>query len=210
MVKRYAAYSCQLVTNLLPAYLPYLQQARTSYRPMQVATRNNLSPRKDDRRLHVDAFPSSPNQGKRILRIFSNINPTGESRVWRVGDSFENVAKLFLPKLRQPLPFTKHLLKKLRITKSLRTPYDSLMLQLHDLMKSNENYQREVPQEEVHLPAGSTWIVFTDQVSHAAMSGQFCLEQTFYLPVAGMVMPERSPLHVLQSLTGRQLSSGKS
>ena len=35
------------------------------------------------------------------------------------------------------------------------------------------------------LPAGSTWMTFTDQVSHAAMAGQYQFEQTFLLPVSG-------------------------
>ena len=34
------------------------------------------------------------------------------------------------------------------------------------------------------LPAGSTWLTFTDQVSHAAMAGQYQFEQTFLLPVS--------------------------
>ena len=34
-----------------------------------------VSWRKDDSRLHVDAFPSRPNRGERILRVFCNVNP---------------------------------------------------------------------------------------------------------------------------------------
>ena len=37
-------------------------------------------------------------------------------------------------------------------------------------------------------------MAFTDQVSHAAMAGQYQLEQTFLLPVEAMSDPERSPL----------------
>ena len=54
--------------------------------------------RADDRRLHVDAFPSRPNYGERILRVFTNVNPDGEPRVWRVGEPFEAVARRFLPR----------------------------------------------------------------------------------------------------------------
>jgi hypothetical protein len=43
-------------------------------------------------------------------------------------------------------------------------------------------------------------MAFTDQVSHAAMSGQYQLEQTFYLPVAAMIDESRSPLRVLERL----------
>lgn len=46
----------------------------------------------------MDAFPSRPNYGKRILRVFANINPEGAPRVWRVGEDFESVARQFLPR----------------------------------------------------------------------------------------------------------------
>jgi hypothetical protein len=38
------------------------------------------------------------------------------------------------------------------------------------------------------------------------MAGQFALEQTFYLPVKSMQEPGRSPLRVLERLTGRVLA----
>ncbi len=205
MMHRFSVFSSTLLQHLFPHYASTLTQARTSYRPVEAATRTGMSYRKDDRRLHVDAFPSSPNQGGRILRVFSNINPNGEPRVWQLGDSFENVAKQFLPSVKRPFVFNKYFLKALGITKSIRTDYDAYMLQIHDKMKADEAYQKNAPQEEVQLPAGSTWIVFTDQASHAAKSGQYCLEQTFHLPRAGMVYPERSPLAILESIVRKQL-----
>ena len=53
---------------------------------------------------------------------------------------------------------------------------------------------------------GTTWVVFSDQVLHAAMGGRHMLEQTFYLPPAGLRHPETSPLAVLERLTGRRLA----
>jgi hypothetical protein len=99
-----------------------------------------------------------------------------------------------------------HLLALLRVTKTPRSPYDALMLQLHDCMKGDEAFQKDSPQSRVDLPAGSTWLAFTDQVSHAATSGQHQLEQTFLLPVAAMKNPERSPLRALERLKGRRLA----
>ena len=61
-------------------------------------------------------------------------------------------------------------------------------------MKLDENYQQTVTKQRVDFPADSTWLVFTDHVSHAALGGQFLLEQTFYLPVDAMANPELSPL----------------
>jgi hypothetical protein len=80
-----------------------------------------------------------------------------------------------------------------------------MMLQLHDLMKADNAYQRDAPQTAFDFPAGSTWMAFTDQVSHAAMAGQYQLEQTFLLPVDAMVSPERSPLRILERLMKRAL-----
>lgn len=48
------------------------------------------------------------------------------------------------------------------------------------------------------FPPRSSWLVFTDQVPHAAMRGQYLMEQTFYLEVEDMLQPETSPLHRLR------------
>lgn len=204
LLSRFQQHATQLIHNLFPLYVSSLITARTSLRPVQISGRPT-SVRKDDKRLHVDAFPSSPNQGKRILRVFCNINPHGEDRVWRIGESFEKVAQTFLPKITMPLPGAAKFLQLLKITKSYRTQYDHYMLQIHDRMKMDENYQQNVQYNEIRFSPHSTWIVQTDQVSHAAMSGQHLLEQTFYLPVNAMQNPERSPLKILEKLTGRNL-----
>lgn len=97
MVGRFRLQAQQLVQGLLPHYTPALRCAPTSYRPAQVETRVQ-SWRADDRRIHVDAFPSRPNDGERILRVFTNVNPDGVPRVWRIGEPFEDVARRFLPR----------------------------------------------------------------------------------------------------------------
>jgi hypothetical protein len=204
MLKRYASSAQGLLKRLLPAYAGSLDEGKVSFRPAEVAGRKT-SWRKDDTRLHVDAFPSNPTLGRRIVRVFSNVNPAGAPRVWRVGESFETVAAQFLPRLKRPLPGSAALLHALGITKRRRSEYDYLMLQLHDSMKADLEYQKTCPQTELEFLPGSTWVVCTDQVSHAALSGRFMLEQTMTLPVAAMQRPERSPLKVLERLTGRIL-----
>jgi hypothetical protein len=197
MLDRYARYTKRLIHNLFPHYIKDLDIARTSFRPVEVSGRIT-SYRKDDKRLHVDAFPSAPNQGKRIIRVFCNINPNHQHRVWRVGEPFAKVVDRFIEHIPKPVPGAAHFLRLLRITKSFRTAYDHYMLQLHDRMKQDEQYQQQALHEEISFPEGSTWIVQTDQVSHAALKGQYVLEQTFYLPVQAMLDPQRSPLHILQ------------
>ncbi len=81
------------------------------------------------------------------------------------------------------------------------------MLGLHDCAKADLDYQRRCAQEIVHFRPGTTWICFSDQVMHAAMSGQYMLEQTIHLPVSALYDPSRSPLAVLERLTGRALAA---
>jgi hypothetical protein len=59
--------------------------------------------------------------------------------------------------------------------------------------------------ETVAFPAGSTWMCYTDAVFHAGRSGQHAFEQTFMIEPDGMYAPERSPLRILEGLTGRRL-----
>ncbi|QLH41768.1 MAG: Kdo hydroxylase family protein [Coxiellaceae bacterium] len=204
MLQRYAKWSHTLVTNLFPHYQLALEIGRTSLRPVEIKDRPS-SYRKDDTRLHVDAFPSTPNQGRRILRVFCNVNPDGKARVWRLGEPFPTVAKQFLPRLRPPIRGSATLLKLAKLTKGYRTTYDHYMLQLHDNMKADMQYQQNAAQTEMLFLPGTTWLVFTDSVSHAAMSGQHLLEQTFYLPVSAMQYPQQSPLRVLEKLFNQPL-----
>jgi hypothetical protein len=205
MVGRYAKLTTNLVHELFPTYATHLSKARTSYRPRPAGSQTSISWKKDDTRLHVDAFPSRPTDGERILRVFANVNPNNEPRVWRVGEPFEATAKRFLPSIKRPIIGSASVLKLLKITKSKRSEYDHIMLNLHDKMKADLHYQQTVPQETVHFPPGCVWICFSDQALHAAMSGQFMFEQTFHLPVAALQHPELSPLKVLERLKGHAL-----
>jgi hypothetical protein len=205
LMSRYAKASRDLIEAVIPAYRGHLDLARTSFRPIEIAGRAS-SPRKDDTRLHVDAFPSRPTRGWRILRVFSNIDPNGRARIWRVGEPFASVARRFYPQLSRPWPGSALAHATLGLTKGRRRHYDHYMLRLHDAMKQDDRYQSEAPFEEISFPAGATWMVFTDQVPHAALAGRHALEQTFHLDPAKMKHPEQSPLRVLEGLAGRRLA----
>lgn len=188
----YAEFAFDLVRKALPLYVDHLQWGRTSFRPAQIKGRKS-SKRKDDTRLHVDSFAATPVNGLRILRVFCNINPQSEPRVWHVGEGFTQVLAQFSGRIPKYSPFKAKVLKGLKATKTLRSAYDHYMLHLHDSMKLDDEYQAQVQKTLVDFPAQSSWIVFTDHVSHAALSGQYLLEQTFYLPVEKMQKPELSP-----------------
>jgi 3-deoxy-D-manno-oct-2-ulosonic acid (Kdo) hydroxylase len=205
MMQRFADNALRLVTGLLPGYTPTLERARTSFRPAEIAGRA-YSPRHDDRLLHIDAFPTRPMAGRRILRVFSNVAPDGAPRAWRVGEQFAEFARAFLPRVKAPLPGSPQVLQLLGLTKGRRSAYDHMMLGLHDAGKLDAAYQAHGPKADVSFAAGSTWLCFTDQVLHAALAGHCALEQTFHVPVTALAHPEQAPLRVLEQLAGRPLA----
>ena len=205
MIGRFRAQAKSLIDAILPRYGDVLRLAPTSYRPMQVESRAQ-SWRADDKRMHVDAFPSRPNYGERILRVFTNVNPDGAPRVWRVGEPFEKVARQFLPRAKPYARWQAKALNALHVTKSLRSEYDHLMLQLHDGMKADMEYQKNADQVTMPFPPGSVWVCFSDQTSHAVMSGQCMMEQTLHLPADRQYDLQSSPLAILTRLTGRALT----
>ena len=206
MMRRYAVSVTGLLHALLPSYAPALERARTSFRPAEIAGRD-YSPRHDDRLLHVDAFPTRPLSGRRILRVFSNVADDGSPRQWRVGEPFADFAGKFAARAKRPMIGQAWAMQTLGLTKGRRTAYDQMMLSLHDQAKQDAAYQADAPKVDLSFPAGATWLCFTDQVLHAALSGHCALEQTFHLPVSAMAQPERSPLRVLERLSGRRLAA---
>ena len=79
------------------------------------------------------------------------------------------------------------------------------MLHFHDWLKENEPYQKE-EHTRSEFPSGCTWMVYTDGVPHAALSGQYALEHTYIVPRAALVAPELAPIDVLEKLSGTALS----
>ena len=204
MIERFGAGATGLVNDLLG--YPGVERARTSFRPVEVEDRP-YSVIQDDRLLHIDAFPSRPmKNGRRILRFFSNVAPAGARR-WEVGEPFENFAERFLPRLGAHPPGKSWLFEKLGVTRGRRSAYDELMLSLHDAAKRDAQYQKTAPHTQLEFPPGSSWLVYTDQVLHAALAGEFALEQTFHFDIAAMAAPERAPLRVLERLTGKSLGA---
>lgn len=205
LLTRYHASARTLVEHLFAPYRNHLIDGRASYRPAEIAGRVPKSWRHDDTRLHVDAFPATPVHGRRLLRVFNNINPHGEPRRWQVGEPFADVAARFAPRVPRPSALKAQLMALAKITKSKRSAYDHYMLHLHDGMKADLDYQAQVTKIPAGFAPGETWIVYSDQVSHAVLAGRYMLEQTFYVPVEVLQYPQRSPLRVLEKLTGRPL-----
>ncbi len=85
-------------------------------------------------------------------------------------------------------------------------PYDRFMLHFYDWLKENAEFQRQTEgKERLEFPPMATWLVFTDGVPHAALSGQFAMEQTFIIPLEALVAPDVAPIRVLERLSGRRM-----
>ncbi|MCL1962316.1 MAG: Kdo hydroxylase family protein [Desulfovibrionaceae bacterium] len=205
MLGRYRQLALTLADGLFPHYRGALRVAPTSFRPKQVETRAQ-SVHADDRRMHFDAFATRPTYGERILRIFTNLNPNGAPRVWRVGEPFETVAKRYLPKIPPYSPLKAKLLNMVGATKSVRSEYDHLMFNLHNLMKEDEQYQQNGTVATQPFPPNCVWVCYADGAAHGVASGQYMMEQTLHLPPGRELHPENSPLAILTRLMGHPLA----
>lgn len=206
------------VTEFLSVLLePYSQDWKhdyASFRPFQEKGRKlRLRARND--LLHVDSFPTRPLHGARILRFFTNINPS-ESRHWITSSDFADLAKKYAEQVSIPrstgYDLRSRLERKMKqwlqatgLKIPLRSPYDHFMLKMHNFLKENAEFQETCPKDHWDFPPGSCWAVFTDQVSHAAIAGQYALEQTFIVPRKVLLCPEKSPISVLEMLSGKNL-----
>jgi hypothetical protein len=196
MMQRFSAWAQDVVSTLLPSYRTALVQDRVTYRPCE---------RSIPQGLHVDTSYGRPTQGRGMLRLFCNVNPTDRPRLWQVGEQFEPFVSHFLPSARTTVGRVSELLRLLGMTRGRRTSYDRLVADIRRLAKGDDAYQRSALRRIVEFPSGSSWLAITDLVVHGAVSGQHSLDQTFFLPVAAMHDPSRSSLRILERLTGRSL-----
>jgi len=213
IMRRYAAEVRRFVEQFLAPYAGRLQVDYASFRPLEEEGRDLPLHKRNDL-LHVDAFPSRPTRGGRILRVFTNVNPT-KDRTWVVGTRFPELARALaasasLSKFANQSNVWSGLkrgLGRVGLPFPDRAPYDEFMLHFHDWLKENETFQRETAgKEQLSFPPMATWLVYTDGVPHAALSGQFAMEQTFIVPADALVAPEVSPIRVLETLSGKAMS----
>src|SRR5204862_37322 len=132
--------------------------------------------------LHVDAFPSRPTRGARILRCFTNINPA-EPRVWLTTDRFPQLAESFAKDagLERIASTADHggvmnaLKRAIGLQPKNQSAYDRFMLRFHDYMKESERFQANCNKIQISIPPLTTWMCFTDSVPHAVLSGRYAL-----------------------------------
>jgi hypothetical protein len=217
VLRAYSQRARQVVTELFAPYAQLWQFDLTSFRPLEEGGRRLPLKARNDL-LHVDSFPTRPTNGNRILRVFTNINPT-QSRVWLTGEGFEVQAKRmagaaglsgFASQACSPWLPLRHRLTRLANSVGIplreRSAYDRFMYKFHHYLKANRDFQENGPKWQYEFPPRSSWIVFTDAVPHAVLSGQFALEQTFIVPRAALLVPDKAPVHILEELCGTSLT----
>jgi hypothetical protein len=201
----YSKQAIQLVETMFPTYVNGYKIDFASYRPIEEKNRQMRLRARNDL-IHVDSFPTRPVRGDRILRVFENINPDRQ-RVWRTSDSFEQLATQFKEQRKSPGDLDKasneilpKLLQALGLKANGNSPYDSWMLNFHNFLKENVEFQTTCRKSTWQFPPGSTWIVYTDMVSHSVLSGQYALEQTLIVSQKHMVRPDKAPINILRRL----------
>lgn len=211
VMRNFSREASGFVARLLSPYATKMRLDFASFRPLEEQGRDLPLHKRNDL-LHVDAFPSRPTRGGRILRIFINVNPAA-GRVWKVGTPFHafvpglvGARQLDPPQRGKAAQLLAHAAAQIGLPVADRSHYDEFMLYLHDWLKENAGFQKDSPKREIVFPSDCCWMVYTDGVPHAVMSGRFALEQTFIIPFEALVAPEASPLRVLESATGRKLN----
>lgn len=210
-VRRVLAERMQSVTAFLercaPSVAKGMRPGTTSFRPIEEQGRA-LSAHASNELIHLDAGAYGATHGDRILRVFTNVNPS-RPRVWTTKGDIHAVLQRYAERvgLSSPMalsqgPFGKlysALCRGLGSITGLATtaidtsPYDRAMRRLHNFMKDTPAFQEDpVGHEELSFPPFSSWLVFTDAVSHACIRGQFAFVDTFIIPrenVAAVTAP---------------------
>lgn len=192
------------------------QVGTCSFRPMEERGRN-LDSHASNERVHVDAGAYGATHGDRIVRFFVNVNP-GEDRVWvskgafpdlyrryakeagiqRPGDSESWLEEGFWDRFRTgTLRTLSGLNSQMKLLDS--SPYDRAMRRFHNFMKDSREFQ-ETPEghREIRFRPYEAWMVFTDMLSHACVSGRFALVDTFVIPLRNCRHPDLAPINILK------------
>lgn len=199
------------LAHRLPGYAQCWQLDRVSFRPDEEATRRLRQKARNDL-LHIDAFPSRPTQGWRILRLYVNLHCT-EPRVWVTSDVFATLLARFgekaaLPSLRKT-GWTGRLrarfVELFQSARRQRTDYDRFMLRFHDFLKASDEVQERGPKRYWTFAPGSAWLLFSDTLSHADLRGRYALDHSYFVAPQSLVLPGESPAALLEKMCGTRV-----
>ncbi len=216
ILREHNAAATALVERALPAYAGGWNLGKVNFRPLQERGRE-LSRHSSNELVHVDAFASGATHGGRTLRFFTNIHPT-ESRVWKSAGLFPDLFEEF-GRRAGVLPLGTRGLRESALdharTGVLRalervgipqartvdsSPYDRAMKRMHDTLKDDDSFQKDESRWAFfEFKPFSSWMVLTDMVSHACVSGQHALVNTWTVPRESLTLPECAPYAVIEA-----------
>lgn len=207
----------QFLLKVVPFLADNWTVGTSSFRPIEEKGRG-LKPHASNELVHIDAGAYGATDGDRILRFFVNVNPRVD-RVWGTKGTFPELYERYgeiagvagdgqpsnyLQK--GPLDHLRSAMLKglssigLPLAQVLdSTPYDRAMRRLHNFMKDSAEFkQNDEGYREFRFKPFSAWMVLTDMVSHASLSGRHALVNTFLIRLASCRLPELAPINVLR------------
>lgn len=210
-MRLYSERALGFLWKLLPRYMERARIDFASFRPQEEEGRDLPTKKRNDL-LHVDAFPTRPTRGDMILRFFTNIHQT-KPRVWMTSDPMGALAPRYANGAglgefaRQPKGSVKQrIVGAFGGVEAKRSAYDRFMLGFHDYLKFNGEYQQSSAKYRFEFPPDSSWMVFTDVVPHAVLSGRYALEQTVIVSRESLAARENAPIDILEGLCGKPLA----
>jgi len=206
-LRLYSERALGFLWKLLPRYMERARIDFASFRPQEEEGRDLPTKKRNDL-LHVDAFPTRPTRGDMILRFFTNIHQTNP-RVWMTSDPMGALAPRYAADAglgEAKGSIKSRILGAFGGVEAKRSAYDRFMLGFHDYLKFNAEYQASCAKYRFEFPPASSWMVFTDVVPHAVLSGRYALEQTVIVSRESLAARENAPIEILQALCGRPLA----
>lgn len=202
--------------TVMPTLSTNIKVGTCSFRPLEEKGRN-LKPHASNELVHVDAGAYGATNGDRILRFFVNVNPEVD-RVWATKGNFPTLFKNhgreaglyedltptlnrgFTGKLRTSMLNGMARMGLPMAPMLDSSPYDRVMRKFHNYMKDTPAFQAITEGHETfHFEPFSAWMVLTDMVSHASLSGQHALVYTAIVPLESCRLPELAPINILRA-----------
>ncbi len=216
LLKEHLGHVTEFLGRTIPSLARDWHVGTASFRPMQERGRN-LSAHASNELVHVDAGAYGATHGDRIIRFFVNVNPR-EERVWISKGAFPELYARYGREagIVPEKPSSRHLeegaLDHLRtaavntlarlvpVAKVLdSSPYDRAMRRFHNFMKDTPAFQESRKgHHEIAFKPFSAWMVFTDMVSHACISGQHAFIDTFIAPLGNCRLLDLAPINILK------------
>jgi hypothetical protein len=215
ILKSYSARVETFLHRLMRAFMAGARLGTSSFRPLEERGRN-LAPHASNELVHVDAGAYGATHGDRVLRFFTNVNPT-ESRVWITKGSFADLYQRHAKAARISSgeggagveekwrdraysAFVQLASRVFPLAKVIdSSPYDRTMRKFHNYLKDSAAFQRDPTGHlEMTFPPYASWMVLTDAVSHACTSGRHALVDTFRVPLLNCRLKQHAPYQILR------------